>query len=71
MKKSKLVCLLLALVLVLALIGCGKEMRTVTCDHCGKGVEVEADSNITDEWILYCRDCEVELFGEDGLVPAE
>ena len=53
MKKSKQVCLLLALVLVLALIGCGKEMRTVTCDHCGKGVEVEADSNITDEWILY------------------
>ena len=66
---KKMLCLLLALVLMLTLVACGK--RIVTCDHCGKDVEVQAKSNITDEWILYCSECEVELFGEDGLVPAE
>ena len=50
--------------------GCGKTMQTrvVHCDHCGKEIEVPADSNLTDEWILYCTDCEKEL-GLDTLIP--
>ena len=67
--KKKMMCLLLALVLILTLVACAK--RTVTCDGCGADVEVAADSNITDEWILFCSKCETELFGEDGVMSAE
>lgn len=70
MKIRKVVCFLLALILLTALSGCGKT-RSVACDGCGKQILVGAGSDITDEWILYCQTCETELFGEDGLVPAE
>ena len=66
---KKIVCLMMALVLMLTLVACGK--RIVTCDGCGKDIEVQAKSNVTDEWILYCSECEVELFGEDGLISAD
>ena len=64
---KKLICLLLALVLVLTLAACGNA-RTVTCDGCGEEIKVKGNSNITDEWIVYCKTCETELFGEDGLI---
>ena len=64
----KLLCLLLALAVV-CLVGCGA--RAVACDRCGKEITVGKNSNVTDEWILYCKACETELFGQDGLVPAE
>lgn len=62
--------LILMLVAMLLLSGCGKT-RTVTCDHCGKSVKVKEDSNVDDSWILYCAECELELFGEDGLIPED
>lgn len=67
--KRRIVCLLLVLVLVLALVACGS--KTATCDGCGAEIQLEAKSNVTDEWIVYCRTCEVELFGEDGVVSAD
>ena len=66
---KKIMCLLLALVLLLTLFGCGK--KTVTCDGCGTEIDVTGNSKVTDEWIVYCKDCELELFGEDGLILAE
>lgn len=68
--KKRMICLLLVLVWILTLAGCGKA-KTVTCDHCGAEIELTPGSNITDEWIVYCRTCEVELFGEDGVVSAD
>ena len=52
--------------------GCGsaKASRVVHCDRCGKEITVDADSNLTDEWILYCTDCEKEL-GLDTIIPTE
>ena len=70
MKHRKLLGLLLALTLLL-LSGCGKETRTVTCDGCGQEITVEAGSNITDEWILFCKTCEQELFGGTGVVEGD
>lgn len=70
MKKTKILCLLLVVVMLLTLMGCG-EKRTVTCDSCGTDIKLKADSNITDEWIVFCKDCELELFGEEGIVAAE
>jgi len=62
--KKKILCLALAMLILLA--GCGK--RTVICDGCGKEIQVEESSNVTDEWILFCSDCEKEL---GDIVPAE
>lgn len=67
MNNRKLLCMLLTLALLL-LSGCGKETRTVTCDGCGDEITVEADSNITDDWIVFCKTCEQELFGGTGVV---
>ena len=64
MKKRILFCLALALLLS----GCGKETRTITCDGCGAEIAVDADSNITDEWIVFCKTCEEEKFGGTGVV---
>ncbi len=69
MKNKILLCLLLIPVLLLS--GCGKETRTVTCDGCGEDIVLEADSNITDDWILFCKTCEQELFGGTGVVDGK
>ena len=63
---KKLLCLLLTLILMLTLFACGK--KSVTCDHCGNPIDLPANSNITEDWIVYCKTCELELFGEEGLV---
>ena len=68
MNRLKIMCFLLAMAMLL-LSACGKEQRTVICDGCGAQIQVDADSNITDEWILFCGTCEKELFGEEGIVP--
>ena len=64
--KKRMICLLLILVWILSLIGCSK--KPVTCDHCGAEIQVQSNSNITDEWIVFCRSCELELFGEEGII---
>ena len=65
MKFWKVVCVLLA---VLLLAGCGKENRVVHCDGCGCEIELEQDSKVTEEWIVFCKTCEVERFGPNGVV---
>lgn len=65
MKKWCILFLVVSLLVTMA--ACGKT-KTVTCDHCGEAITLPEDSNITDEWIVYCKECELELFGEDGVV---
>ncbi len=64
--KKRMICLLLILVCILSLVGCAT--KPVTCDHCGKEVQVQSNSKVTNDWIVYCRTCELELFGEDGVI---
>ena len=52
-----------------ALAGCG-EKKTLSCDNCGADVQVAANSEMTDEWIIYCEECEASL-GFDTLVSEE
>ena len=49
--------LITLLLVALSFASCEKETKELTCDGCGKLVEVEADSNMTDEWILFCEEC--------------
>ena len=55
---KRMIALLLASVLALALMACGNKV-TLHCDGCGK--EVSADSKMDESWIVYCADCEPEL----------
>lgn len=62
MKKTIVLALMMLLALS-SLSACKGETKTLTCDGCGKLVEVEADSNMTDEWILFCEECgEPEIY---------
>ena len=55
------------LALAMLLTGCGGS-KTVTCDHCGADITLSEDSNITDEWIVFCKECEETLFGDNPVV---
>ena len=60
--------LLLALSLLL-LAGCAT--KELTCDGCGRKVTVNADSNMNEDWIIYCEDCNEELFGDDPILGSQ
>lgn len=72
---KKILLTMLALSVLLCLCACGKEepakeepTRIVHCDHCGEAVEIEEDSNMTEDWIIYCGPCNEKLFGDDPLL---
>lgn len=69
MAKRFLALTLIALML-LSLTACG-EKRIVHCDHCGSEILIEADSNMEEDWIIYCGPCNEELFGGTLIDKAE
>lgn len=60
---KKLLCVFLALVMLLTVLSACGPKKTLHCDHCGNAVEVDADSNMEEDWIIYCGPCDQELFG--------
>lgn len=55
---KKILIALMAALTLFVLASCGEtETKTLTCDGCGKDVEVEADSAMEEEWIVFCEDC--------------
>ena len=65
MRKLLVICLVLALMLSIAACIKTKELH---CDHCGKVCEVAQSSNMEEDWIIYCKECEEELFGDNPVV---
>ena len=65
MKSSIL--MLLSLMVLLSMTACGKS-KTVHCDRCDKEISIEASSNMTDDWIICCSECEEEVFGDEPVV---
>ncbi len=66
MKKVVSVFLLL-MALAMLLSGCG-EKKVLHCDHCGGEIEVPADNQMEEDWIIYCESCNEELFGDDPVL---
>ena len=59
---KRFIALILAAVMLLTLTACGAE-KILHCDYCGAEVKVKADSNMEEDWIIYCGPCNEELFG--------
>jgi hypothetical protein len=66
---KKFLGILLVLAMILAFAGCG-ERKVVHCDSCGAEIEVDADSNVNEDWSLFCSECEEKL-GLDEIVELE
>ena len=54
---KRIFAMFLALILVFSLCACGGP--TLHCDRCGK--EVTGKSNMDEEWIIFCAECEEEI----------
>ena len=54
---KKFILLFMALFCALSVTACSGEKKQLTCDGCGKTVEVGADSNMEEDWILFCEEC--------------
>ena len=61
MKKNVIRWIVLA-VLALLMFGCAK--KTLHCDGCGSEVKVSADSNLTEDSLILCKDCQKKLYGD-------
>lgn len=70
MKKRIVSVVFAMLVLLSTLCGCG-EKKELTCDHCGKKVETSAKSNMEEDWLIYCEECNEELFSDDPVLGAK
>ena len=58
---------LLVLTAAATVLLCGCQTKTLHCDYCGAEVVVSADSNMEEDWTIYCETCNEELFGDDPL----
>ena len=65
---KRIAAILLAILLLLAMLTACGASKIVHCDHCGEEVEIKADSNMEEDWIIYCAQCNEELFGDDPLL---
>ena len=54
---KRAITLLVMLTLAFCMASCAKETKELTCDGCGKTVEVDAKSNMEDDGILFCEEC--------------
>ena len=70
MKKRIVAVIFAMLVLLSTLCGCG-EKKELTCDHCGTKVLVSAKSNMQENWIVYCEECNEKLFSDDPILGAK
>ena len=66
--KNILIALMIALAL-LTLFGC--KTKTLHCDHCGKEITVEEKSNMEEDWIVCCKECNEKLFADDPLLSGK
>lgn len=64
MTKKLFAVIFVMLIITASLCGCG-EKKELTCDSCGTKITVSAKSDMTDEWMIYCSECEKEIMAEN------
>ncbi len=64
---KRILALIALAVLLLGLAACGGT-KTVHCDHCGAEIVLPQSSNIEEDWTVFCKTCEEELFGDTPVV---
>lgn len=64
---KRIVIMFFVLVILLSLSACVKT-KVLHCDHCGKEVSVRQDSNMEEDWTIYCEECNEKLFGDDPVL---
>jgi len=64
---KKTILIIFSVLLILSFAGCSAATKTVTCDNCGKEIEVAENSNANEDWGIFCKECEEEL----GIVITE
>ena len=53
------------MILSAILCGCNEKKKIVHCDKCNKEISIDADSNMDEDWIIFCDECgdpALELF---------
>lgn len=58
---KKLLVFALICSMLLCLVACGGGEKTLHCDRCNAEVKVEADSNMEEDWIIFCETCAEEV----------
>ena len=66
MKNRMLALALAVLTLAVLIAGCGTKI--VHCDHCGAEIELPQNDKIEEDWIVFCKTCEEELFGDNPVI---
>lgn len=64
---KKTLCILMTAGILFTLTACAKT-KALHCDNCGKEITVKESSDMDDSWLIYCEECNEELFGEDPLL---
>ena len=54
---KKVLILFLVLALLFCMTSCGKT-KILHCDHCNAEIEVDANSNMDESWLVYCEECD-------------
>lgn len=65
----KIITFLLLAALLPGLHGCGT--KTLHCDGCGAEVKVEKSSNMEEDWLVLCEECNQEIQPEIDAILGE
>lgn len=60
---KRIIVFLLVVLLFVMLTSCG-EKKILHCDNCNVEVEVDAKSNMEEDWSIFCAECNEKLFGD-------
>lgn len=59
MKKTRILLIVLSALCLLSFTACrSKETIILHCDRCGKEIEFPSDTNMTEDWLIVCSDCQ-------------
>lgn len=64
---KKVVFVFALMICLLTMVGC-TATKTLHCDNCDKEVKVKKDSNMEESWVVYCDECNEDLFGDNPLL---